>query len=390
MRVVVFCRVLFLMLPAIAYSQSMSKGFDHFYNLEYDAAIAEFEKEIGQRPEDPHGYNHLAQAILYRELYKAGALESELVSGSNALVRSKIIPQNEEEQRFYRTIDRAVRLGKQRMETDAKDLDAIYAVGVARGLRANYDFLIRKLWRASLKEFTESRKLHNLVTSANPAYIDAYLVEGVHDYIVGSLPMTWKFFGFLMGFRGDKEGGIETVKMVAEKGTHNRVDAKILLAVVYRREKQPAKAISLLEQLVAMFPRNHLYRLEMVQMHSDLGNKDAALAVLNRLDELRRTESAGFQKLPAAKIDYARGNLLFWYRDYAAALVNLSKVTSKSPRVDISTGMNAWLRTGQILDLQGKRTEAKDAYRQAIQVAPDSDTARESRRYLSSPYKRSG
>ena len=40
---------------------------------------------------------------------------------------------------------------------------------------------------------------------------DAQLIEGVHDYIVGSLPWAWRMLGFLVGFHGDKERGIRTV-----------------------------------------------------------------------------------------------------------------------------------------------------------------------------------
>jgi hypothetical protein len=49
----------------------------------------------------------------------------------------------------------------------------------------------------------------------------------------------------------------------------------------------------------------------------------------------------------------------------------------------------AWLRLGQASDMKGQRNDAMDAYKKAIAVAPQSDVARESRQYLSSPYKRS-
>ena len=64
----------------------LSEGFEHFYNLEYPEAIKYFEAEIARDRKDPEAYNHLAQALLYSEMYKAGALESELVSGSNPFV----------------------------------------------------------------------------------------------------------------------------------------------------------------------------------------------------------------------------------------------------------------------------------------------------------------
>src|SRR5260370_7551977 len=58
-------------------------GFDHFYSLEYDEALADFQLEIAKYPDNTDGYNHRAQCLLYRQMYRAAALESELVSGTN-------------------------------------------------------------------------------------------------------------------------------------------------------------------------------------------------------------------------------------------------------------------------------------------------------------------
>ncbi|MCX6606623.1 MAG: hypothetical protein NTV52_23965 [Acidobacteria bacterium] len=378
-----------ILVPAALTAQSVSKGFDHFYNLEYEPAIVIFESEIAARPNEPAGYNHLAQAILYREMDRAGALESELVTGNNPfLQRGKIVASPAEQKRFDSSIDRAIALSEARLATNPKDLDALYFLGVAHGLRANYNFLIRKLWREALKEFTVSRKLQMQVTQADPSRIDAFLVQGVHDYVVGSLPFTWKLLGFLIGFRGDREGGLRMVELVAAKGDKNKVDAMIALAVAYRRDRHAEKAVPLLLELIRLFPRNYLYRLELVQMYGDLGNKDEALAVLGRMDELKRQGAPGLKSLPAGKIQYARGNLLFWYRDYAGALENLAKVTAAAGEVDVNTGMNAWMRMGQTYDVMGKRSQARAAYTEAVKGAPESDAGKESKRYLESPYKR--
>ncbi|MBI2689853.1 MAG: tetratricopeptide repeat protein [Acidobacteria bacterium] len=368
---------------------AISKGFDHFYNLEYEQAIAEFHKEIRQAPSDPFSYTHLAQALLYREMFNAGALESELVSGNNFfLAKAKIIPPEAEQRRFDDAINKAIALSEARLKAEPRDTEALYALGVAHGLRANYNFLIRKLWRDSLKEFTLSRKLHQQALQIKPDFIDAQMVGGVHDYIVGSLPFAWKMLGFLIGFRGDRDGGLRTVERVAAEGQRSRVEAMILLAVAYRRERHAEKAVPLLTKLIDMFPRHYLYRLEMVQMYADQGKKAEALAVLKTMEDLKSSGAQGYRNLPDGKIYYSRGNLLFWYRDYAAAVPDLQRVINGGSEAGLNTLMNAWLRLGQCQDMLGKRAEALRAYRQAIEETPDSDAAREARRYLGSPYRR--
>lgn len=367
----------------------IQKGFDHFYNLEYDEAIAAFRQYIALHPEEPRGYNHLAQAILYRDMYRTGALESELVSGSNPFLRRpKMNPSPEDQRQFEEAIQRSMELSQARLKQNPKDTQALYTLGVAHGLRANYNFLVRKAWMDSLRDATAARKLHNQVTMLDPSFVDARLVQGVHEYVVGSLPWHWRALGFLVGFRGSKQEGIRILQQVAERGDANKLDAKILLCVIYRRERKPHLAIPLVKELMASFPRNYLLYLELAQMYSEAGDKDQALATLAKLESLRNSGAPGFSRVPLEKIYFSRGNIQFWYRELDQALENMKKVTARADEVDLNTGVLAWMRLGQIYDLKGQRQQAIEAYRRAIAFAPESDAARESRRYLSSPYRR--
>ncbi len=379
---------MFTTAPQFNLDSRAAAGFEHFYNLEYEQSIAEFQKLIAIEPNNPEFQNHLAQAVLYREMLRGGALESELVSGSNPFLnRSKLNTTPEAKRDFENALNRSMRLTEARLAADPNDFDALYAQGVAYALRANYNFLVRKAWMDSLKDATAARKAHNRVIELNPDFVDAKLIQGVHDYILGSLPFTMKILGFLGGFHGDRESGIKALELVAQKGTVNKHDAQVLLAAIYRREKKPEQALPLLAQVIARFPRNYLFRLETVQMYSDLGDKEKALAALDKIEQLKSAGTPGFASLPVQKINYYRGNLLFWYKDFDRALDEMKKATSGSNELDTHTSLLAWLRLGQINDMKGHRTEAMEAYKKAIVKAPQSDIAKESQRYLDSPYK---
>jgi tetratricopeptide (TPR) repeat protein len=179
--------ILFFLLPLLAQEIRLSKGFDHFYNLEYDEAIAEFSRAIKGDPDNPERYNHLAQAILYRAMYRGGALESELVTGNNSFLRRpKLSPSAEDQKLFEDAIQRAMQLAQARIEKNQNDLRASYSLGVSHGIRANYNFLVRKAWMDALRDATAARKLHNRVSELDPSMVDARLVQGAHDYVVGS------------------------------------------------------------------------------------------------------------------------------------------------------------------------------------------------------------
>jgi tetratricopeptide (TPR) repeat protein len=380
-----------LIAPALAqYSDpNLASGWDHFYNVEYDEAIADFQKAVDARPSDPNRQNALAEGILFRMMYRAGALETEFATGSNPFLRRpKMNPTPEEEQRFGRAIQTTLSLCGPRLERNARDEDAMYAQGVALGLRGNYNYLVRKAWLDALRDLTAGRKLHNRLSEIDPARVDARLLQGVHDYIVGSLPFSYRMLGFLAGVRGDREQGVRTLQLVAQKGVLNKVDAEIMLAVIYRREKRPADAIPICNDLLRRFPRNFLVLFELSQMYGDAGDKANALAALDRVEQMKKAGAPGYKSIPLEKLDYARGNILFWFDDFVPAMRNFKQAAAHAEELDPYTGVMAWMRLGQTYDLLGRRSEALSAYRSAIAYAPESDAARESKRYIASPYRR--
>jgi len=383
--------LLFAFLPLcslLAEEPKLGKGFEHFYNLEYDDAIREFRGMVTAKPNDPAAHNALAQAILYREMFRAGALESEMVSGNNAFLRrAKVEATAEAARGFEVSINRAMELSQTALQSNPKDTLALYSLGNAHGLRANYNFLVRKAWMDALRDATAARRHHNQLVDVDPNFVDARLVQGAHDYLVGSLPLRYKMLGFLAGIRGDREKGMEALRLVAEKGVRNRYDAQVLLAVIYRREKKAEAAIPLLGNLVQRFPRNYLFRLEQAQMYSDFGKRSEALAALQKVEEMKKAGAAGFASLSLEKVYFYRANLLFWYHDFDAALDYMKRVTPKANEMDLNTSVLAWMRLGQIYDVKGRRGEAMEAYKKAIAAAPNSDAARESKGYLSSPYR---
>jgi len=376
------------LLPVAALAQ-VEPGYQHFYNLEFPEALAAFRAEVAADPNSPDAYNHVAQTILYREMFRSGALESELVTGSNPFLRREGLNVSKiDDQEFQDSINRALALADTRLKTNSNDIQAQYAQGVSYGLRGNYHFLVRKAYTDALRDATASRKAHARVTDIDPNFTDARLTQGVYDYVLGSLSPAWRMLGFFAGFRGDRERGVETLKQVAKMGKTNRVDAEILLCAVYRRERRAKEAVPLLSDLIERFPQNFLLRLELVQMYGDLGEKDKALAVIHEVDRLKREKTPGYERLADEKLRYTRGNLLFWYNDLDLALEDLKAVTANPTAVDLNTNVYAWLRTGQIYDMKKKREEARHAYMQTVAIAPSSDAANTAQNYLLSRYKR--
>jgi tetratricopeptide (TPR) repeat protein len=375
---------------AAAETKLVDQAFEHFYNLDYPEAIGAFERAITSDPGSPVLHNHLAQALTFQEMYRNGSLESEMVSGNDSFLRQpKLNASPETERRILREIATAIRLADGMLKRNPNDVTALYSLGISYGLRCNYNWLVRKAWHDSLSDATAARRYHNRITEIDPGNVDARLVQGLHDYIVGSLPWTLRTLGFLVGIRGDREKGIRTIQEVSRHGRENRIDAAVFLCALYRRERTPRLAVPLLQELIQRFPRNYLLRMELSQMYSLAGDGKKSLEAVAEVTRLKQAHAPGYDRVPWEKIYYQEGTVEFWYNDLDNALNHLAKVAAARSELDLNTGAYTYLRLGQIYDLRHQRAQAIDAYKSSIAFAPDAAAAAESRKYISRPYTRS-
>lgn len=289
---------------AIAFADTLPEflqqpGTQHFYNLEFDDALAEALARVKREPESPAAHNVVAQTLIFRALYRAGALDTGLVGSDNAFFRRPATPiAPEDEKLFLDSLGRSMSLAQSRVDRDKKDIAATYSLGAAYGIRANYNFSVKKAYIAALRDIAQARKLHTRVSELNPNRADARLIPGLHTYVAGSLPFPWKQVGFFAGLRGDKESGIRLLRQVADSRESNSPDAAVFLAAIYRREHRPAEGIPLVEQLINWFPRNYLFRFELARLYADSGNRTRAQAIVSEIEQLRKTAAPGFQGVP--------------------------------------------------------------------------------------------
>ena len=110
---------------------------------------------------------------------------------------------------------------------------------------------------------------------------------------------------------------------------------------------------------------------------------------MQQVEQLKTKGATGYARVPWEAIYYQLGTIQFWYNNLDAALENMKKVTAHADEVDLNTGVLAWMRVGQIYDMKNRRNDAIDAYKHAIAFAPQAEAAKESRGYMSSPYRRS-
>src|SRR5438270_8626385 len=105
-------------------------GFSHLYNLQYDKAIAAFDRTLKRYPTDPFALNHLLQAIVLKEMYRLNALDTTLYADNGFLAGKPLASDPQVKARILELADEGIRFANERLKLDPNDVDALYARGV--------------------------------------------------------------------------------------------------------------------------------------------------------------------------------------------------------------------------------------------------------------------
>lgn len=242
-------------------------GFHLLYQLKYMEARAQFAEWRKAHPRDPLADASEAASYLFEECYQQGVLTSEFfLDDERFLGKVALKPDAALRAAFFAAVKRAQELARLRLEADPNDVDALFAMTLSMGLEADYASLIDMEQRESLRMLGEANEFAQRLLVVAPDAADAYLTLGLANYVIGSLSGFKRFFLRFSGIRGDKRRGIEQLKISAAQGRYLRPFAKVLLALVALREKQPELAREQLTELVAEFPQNPLFPSELAKL----------------------------------------------------------------------------------------------------------------------------
>ncbi|MBI4466946.1 MAG: tetratricopeptide repeat protein [Acidobacteria bacterium] len=356
-------------------------GLDHFYSLEYKEAISDLEKAVEGDPGNPILENFLTNAYLFEELHRLGQLEGNLYSASNAFLREKKPePGRQPAELIRQRIARVKQLAERRLERNPRDVNALYALGLAHGIEANMLFTLEKKYLDALRTGSKANELHERLLRLDPNYHDARLIPGLYQYAVGSIPRSVKWLAFLFGYRGSKQRGIQLMQQAMMGGKWVTSDAAILLAVIYGREKQHAYARQLLTAVSGYYPRNPLLFLEIGRSYEREGNRKAALEIYLQAADRREAGAPGYFKLKRERLYYEIGSLYQHQGALEKALQAYGKV-SEEPNSDGLLVAYSALRRGEIFLAQNRPERARAEYERAAAL-PYEEPRREAQHRL--------
>ena len=362
----------------------VAAAFDHFYNMDYDRATQDFEKILAKRPDDPAAVNHLLTAVLMHELYETGAMNTGEYANDSFIGQIHRPAEQKVKDRIKGLVAQAEEIEEKQLKANSNNVDALYARGVTRAQFAVYTALIERAWFSALRNAVGARHDHEHVLELNPNYVDAKLVVGTHNYVVGNLPWSVKMAASLAGLSGSKEKGLKYLREVAKGDTENTVDAKVVLSLFLRREHKYDEALVLMHGLTEQYPRNYLFPLEEANLLRGSGKLAEAAAEYKQIWQSGREKKYGTLHYETAA--WGLGELLRSQKDLAGAAAAYELV-NEAPNPDPDTIQKANLAAGEMYDLLQKRDLAMKKYQIVLAGNANTGPADQARRYIREAYR---
>jgi len=361
-----------------------AQAFDHFYNMDYDRATQEFEKIVEKRPDDAFALNHLLTVVLMHDLYETGAMNTGDYANDSFIGRAPRPTDPKIKERIKELVRRALNLEEQKLKTNSKDVDALYCRGVTRAQFAVYTGLVERAWFSALRNAVGARHDHEHVLDLDPQYLDAKMVVGTHNYVVGNLPWSVKVAAAIAGLNGSKEKGLTYLREVAKSKGENSADAKVVLTLFLRREHQYDEALGYMRELTAKYPRNHLFPTEVANLQRAAGYLPEAEATYRRVWQTGREGKYGSLHYELAA--WGLGELLRSKKDLAGAAAAYDLVND-APNPDPDILQRANLSAGEMYDLLQQRDLAMKKYQTVLAGNANTGPADQARRNIREPYR---
>ena len=253
-------------LPAAASEvpTSLEDGYRLMYGLDFASAARIFRQWRAEHPRDPLAPMSQAANLLFSELDRLGVLQAQFfVDDTSFTSRKPSAPLPDLRARFDAAVADAEAVARARLRADPRDRDALFALAMVYGLRADYAALVEGRSMTALSYTRQATRVARTLLEVAPDYADAYLATGISQYIVGSLiaPLRWVLR--IAGFRGNKDQGMQELRVTAEHGRFLGPFARILLTIAYLRQHDSVRARELLAGLQQEFPSNPLFAREL-------------------------------------------------------------------------------------------------------------------------------
>ena len=383
--------VVTLAIPSFAAGEppTFSQALDALYNLDFSIAEQAFDSLIAQDPSNPDYRNGLASTIWLKILYDQQKFNAESYSGSSlGTGGSQDSVKPADEKRLRDTIAIAIDRAKAMRAKDPRDVRALYALGVSNATLAAFDGIAKRSYHSAIVEAKTARNYHEQVLTIDPRFNDALLSIGIYDYGLSVLPWYLRPLAVIAGLGGGsgKEEGIRKLETAAANGVRTSTDAKMILVVVYNRERRYDDSLRLLDELLAKYPRNFQLEMEKGGVYARMKAWPQSVIVYEHILSKIRAKQDGYDRLRPEPVYAQIGVADVNQAKSDDAIAAFGKVVGGG-KADDNEKADAYLWLGKIYDSRSEREKATQQYNAILKLNCKKQYQDDARGYLAKPFK---
>jgi tetratricopeptide (TPR) repeat protein len=328
----------------------------------------------------------LLDAEVFQELYREDLLDTTFYANDGFLTGKHATEEDPKTRdRIMALSEEAIREADWRLEQNPNDVDALYARGWARALTCAYVAMVERAYWKGFRLATGAKDDHERVLQLDPAYVDAKLVVGVYQYVVGALPFAFKLLIGFAGVTGSKTKGLETLTDDGNRGIMTSVEARTTICLFLRREGRYKDAIKVVEKLKTEYPRDYLFWLEEANLRKDAGEGMGAVGAYREI--IAANAKPGYFSSARMELTYfGLGDALKGQRHYGEA-AQAYEQAAWTVGVGRELKVRSLLGAGECHDANGERAVAVKDYQAAIDAGPNTSRADAARKRLREPYR---
>jgi len=346
-------------------------GLDLLYNMQFEQAKAIFDEISRRYPDHPIAPFLKGLNIWWNEIMLN-------------------LPNTSHDAAFFAAMDAVIERCDSILESDPDNLDALFLRGAALGFRARLHSNRENWFKAVLdgkRAIGDVREVGQLAPE-NPDYVFG---KGMYDYYAAIIPENYSFAKAVMFFLpdGDRERGLEQLRMAARNGQFIQTEAVyFLLQVHYLYEEDFVKSRQYASWLREQHPDNPYFHSYEGRVYLRWGQWRAATRIFESILARYQQRQAGYNTFFAEQALYfiARDRMRTdAYEEALDYLVKLEALTAGAASLSPYSVLGR-LRQGMAYDALGKRAAAEQRYREVLEMDDINDSHERAERYLDAPY----
>ena len=331
-----------------AMDETLRRGIDYTYNLEFEKAKTEFQKVQQAHPKHPAGLFFLAMVDWWKILIN--------------------IEDESHDDTFYDELEKVIDLCDERLDKNENDLAGLFfkggAIGFRGRLRAN-----RKSWIKAASDGKDALPIVHDAAAIAPKNADVLLGLGIYNYYASVIPEKYPIVKPLMIVipKGNKKKGIEMLKKSADEARYANYESMYFLTqLFYSYENRPSEALHYAQRLFTKFPKNPVFHRYIGRCYVKHANWSAVNDVFQEIVKRCQSQWRGYNKSVEREGEYYIGYHYLVNGNFDEAVKHFVRCDDISRAIDEDGASGfmvmANLRMGYAFDLQKKRTYAMKQY----------------------------